>query len=187
MQLISPLKPSRGWALTGRGVRGELCWWSFALEIPYAQLRDLALPLAGLVGGYWEEKGKTLGWVGLAPESEPILLSFAPRRDLLAQRLLASTVENPGHTYPQLWITLASGIYLAQVVDPKEAPLPAQVSLMSLVDGYRVTELLFLDPSFRRRHFAVSGLWVQPMGQRWPLLHRLRKIVRKALLPKMPS
>ncbi|MGQ9496364.1 MAG: hypothetical protein ACUVRY_08970 [Thermoanaerobaculaceae bacterium] len=177
--LLSRLKPSRRWALTGRGLTGEVCWWSFALEIPYAQLRDLALPVAGLVGGYWEEKGKTLGWVGLAPESEPILLSFAPRRDLLAQRLLASTVENPSHTYPQLWITLAPGVYLAQVVDPNKAPSVARVDLLGLVDGSRVTELLYLVPSFQRRHFALSGLWIQPTGERGPLLHRLRKIVRK--------
>lgn len=178
-RLFSRLKPAQWWALTGRGLTGKVCWWSFALKIPYAQLRDLALPVAGLVGGYWEEKGKTLGWVGLAPESEPILLSFAPKRDLLAQRLLASTVENPSHTYPQLWLTLAPGVYLAQVVDPNEAPSVAQANLLGLVDGSRVSELLYLVPSFQRRHFALSGLWIQPMGERWPLLQRLQKMVRK--------
>lgn len=163
--------------ITGHGVQRQWCWWGFELEVAYDTLAPTARKLAGFLGGYWQQLGCTVGWVGLGYDEEPILASYASRQDLLAQRFLTATVENPTHTFPQLWCVLAPGVYLAQVFDPFRKPSVETENLLALVDQGLASEVLYLEPEFLKRCFSFSGVWVQPRGRREALVGALRQLI----------
>lgn len=178
---MSPLwprqRPTLAARITGHGIQGDLCWWAFAVEVAYHQLAPTARKLAGFLGGYFQEQGRIVGWVGLGGEEEPILASFAGRQDVLARRFLTATVENPTHTFPQLWCVLAPGVYLAQVVDPYRTPAVGTHDLLALVGSGLASEVLYLEPRFQRRSFSFSGVWVQHRGGRRRLLAAIRRVL----------
>jgi len=61
---------------------------------------------------------RTVGCIGIVPGEEPVLVALAPRRDPVAERARGVLSSVPPHRYPQLWVTLPPGTYLAQVVEP---------------------------------------------------------------------
>ncbi len=180
---MSPPWPFRKQALKGRvsahGVSGALCWFGFELQVPYAELAAVARKLAGFLGLFWQGGGGAVGLVGLLPEEEPVLTSYAPRQDLIAHRFLSSTVENPTHTFPQLWLLLSPGVFLAQAVDPHRKPEVSVEALLSLVASGLAGQALYLCPQFARKTYSFAGLWVLPRGQRRLLLLDLRKALRE--------
>lgn len=179
---MSPLWLFRKQALGARvlthGVSGSWCWFGFELQVPYRELASVARKLAGFLGFFWQGRAGAVGVVALLPEEEPVLLSYAPQRDLIAQRFLTSTVENPTHTFPQLWLLLSPGVFLAQAVDPHRNPEVSPDALLSLVASGLVAQALYLCPKFGRKIYSFSGLWVLPRGQRRPLLSGLRAALR---------
>lgn len=172
-----PVLAARLWA---HGVSGSLSWFGFELQVPYPQLASVARQLAGFLGLFWQSAEGAVGVVGLLPEEEPVLASYAPRRDLIAQRFLTGTVENPTHTFPQLWLLLSPGVFLAQAVDPHRHPEVSLKALRSLVASGLVGQALYLCPQFGRKSYSFSGLWVLPRGQRRPLLTGLRRALKGA-------
>ncbi|MCS7183348.1 MAG: hypothetical protein NZ869_09605, partial [Thermoanaerobaculum sp.] len=95
---------------------------------------------------------------------------------LLARRLLTCTVENPTHTFPQLWLLLPAGLFLAQVVDPYQVPRVSRERLVALVSSGLAAEALFLGPQFSRRSFNLFGIWVQPRGLRRWVVEQIRRL-----------
>lgn len=171
-------KQALGARVLAHGVSGAFCWFGFELHVPYRELASVARKLAGFFGFSWQQKEGVVGYVELLPEEEPVLLSYAAHRDLIAQRFLTSTVENPTHTFPQLWLRLSPGVFLAQAVDPHRNPEVSPQALLSLVASGRVGQALYLCPQFGRRSYSFTGLWVLPRGQRRPLLSGLRRALK---------
>ncbi|MFZ5803743.1 MAG: hypothetical protein ACOY7U_02720 [Acidobacteriota bacterium] len=175
---MTPLWPFGKQALAARvqthGVSDVLCWFGFELQVPYRELASVARRIAGFFGLFWQRSAGAVGFVGLLPEEEPVLVSYAPRKDLIAQRFLTSTVENPTHTFPQLWLLLPPGVFLAQAVDPSRSPEVSCQALQVLVASGLAGQALYLDPQFGRKSYRLSGLWVLPRGERRPLLSRVR-------------
>ncbi|MFN3413176.1 MAG: hypothetical protein ACK42L_03850 [Thermoanaerobaculum sp.] len=173
-----PLWPFRKQVLAARvqshGVLDPLCWFGFELHVPYRELASVARRLAGFLGLFWQGSAGTVGFVGLLPEEEPVLVSYAPRKDLIAQRFLTSTVENPTHTFPQLWLLLPPGVFLAQAVDPSRSPQVSCQALQLLVASGLAWQALYLDPRFGRKSYRFSGLWVLPRGERRALVSGVR-------------
>lgn len=173
-------KPVLAAKVSAHGVADFLCWFGFELQVPYAELASVARRLAGYLGLLWQGNQGSVGVVGLLPEEEPVLVSYAGKRDLIAQRFLTSTVENPTHTFPQLWLLLSPGVFLAQAVDPNRHPEVSLAALQSLVASGLVRQALYLCPQFGRKSFIFSGLWVLPRGQRRRLLAGLREALKGA-------
>ena len=62
--------------------------------------------------------GLTVGSVGVVPGEEPRLVALAPRRDVVAPRVLDALAGHATSPQRHLWLVLAPGTYLASVVDP---------------------------------------------------------------------
>jgi hypothetical protein len=162
-------------SIQGHGLLTGLAWWEFALQVPYPKLPLAARRLAELLGAWLEAEGQVVGWVGVYEDEPPKLLAFAPKQDLLAKHFLMATVENPGHLLPQLWLVLAPGTFLAQVVDPESSPPCGREALGELALQGGVRELVFLQPRFARKFFSLAGMAIQPRGKRKPFVRQLRQ------------
>lgn len=62
--------------------------------------------------------GLTVGSVGVVPGEEPRLMALAPRRDVVAVRVLDALAGHATSPARHLWLALAPGTYLASVVNP---------------------------------------------------------------------
>ncbi|NCO69372.1 MAG: hypothetical protein GW878_02475, partial [Acidobacteria bacterium] len=60
----------------------------------------------------------SVGWVGLPLGEPPLLLAMAAHRDLVAARVVATMAGGRLGAIPHLWLALAPGVFLGQVVDP---------------------------------------------------------------------
>lgn len=173
-------KPVLAAKVSAHGVAGFLCWFGFELQVPYAELASVARKLAGFLGLFWQGGEGSVGVVGLLPEEEPVLVSYARRRDLIAHRFLTANVENHTHTFPQLWLLLPPGVFLAQALDPNRNPQVSPEALRSLVASGLVRQALYLCPQFGKKSYTFSGIWVLPRGQRRRLLAGLREALKGA-------
>ncbi len=77
----------------------------------------VAAAVAEVVAGL----GLTVGSVGVVPGEEPRLVALAPRRDVVAPRVLDALAGHATSPPRHLWLALAPGTYLASVVDPYRA------------------------------------------------------------------
>lgn len=100
----------RRWA----GAAGLTCM----LDIPAARWRETVDALAGVIADAAALVGRTVGCVGIVAGEEPILVALAPLRDLIAARATGALSSLEPHRYPQLWLSLPPGRYLAELVDP---------------------------------------------------------------------
>lgn len=88
---------------------------------------DLAGEVSGSAAGTVDSKvgrsgtgagAGSVGWVGLPPGEPPLLLAMAPRRDLIAARVAAVMAGGRLAAMSHLWLALAPGVFLGQIVDP---------------------------------------------------------------------
>jgi hypothetical protein len=101
-----------------RGPAGGLSRLTVEIDVPTRRLHEVATAVAGTVAEAAHRVGRTVGCVGIVAGAEPILAALAPVRDVVAARVLAVLQRGESHRRPELWLTLAPGRYLAQVVDP---------------------------------------------------------------------
>lgn len=109
---------------------------------------------AGVVAG-------SVGWVGLPPRETPLLLAMAPRRDLVAARVAAAMAGGRLAAMRHLWLALAPGVFLGQIVDPDRC-LEADLSevLLGLASGavhFAVLVTTALEHSAVGYSFRVLG------------------------------
>jgi hypothetical protein len=97
---------------------GELGRVRCELDVPGRRLAEIVDALSGVVAEAAATLALTVGCVGVVPEEEPVLVALAPRRDLVAGRVRWALGAGDAHRFPQLWLTLPRGTYLATVVDP---------------------------------------------------------------------
>jgi hypothetical protein len=97
---------------------GELARLRCEIDVPVSRLREVAAAISGLVAEGASRSGRTVGCVGIVAGEEPVLVALAPRRDVVAARILAALRMGEAHRRPELWLTLPPGTYLGSVVDP---------------------------------------------------------------------
>lgn len=149
----------------------------FEIGAPLARTGELAQALAAPVAEGAASIGLTVGWVGIVPDEEPVLVALAPQRDLVAPRFRDALTSGATHRRPNLWLTLAPGTYLASAVDPFRPFSGDHVEILSLVR------------SGRARHALASRLTTGPAGVRITLglyaerleLIRLLSLARNSL------
>jgi len=156
---------------------GELGRVRCELDVPGRRLAEVAEGLSGVVAEAAAALALTVGCVGIVPEEEPVLVALAPLRDLVAGRVRWALGAGDAHRFPQLWVTLPSGTYLAQVVDPY-VPFPVDEGvILGLLRQGRVAHALltevFPDPVRVR---IVLSLYAPR-----PLLRTLFRMARKRL------
>lgn len=91
------------------------------LDVPHARWGEVVVAVSGVLAEAAAEVGETVGCVGIVAGEEPILVALAPRRNPVAERARSVLASLVPHRYPQLWVTLPPGTYVAQVVDPRGA------------------------------------------------------------------
>jgi hypothetical protein len=87
-------------------------------DVPFQQLAVVTEALAGAAGEAAEALGLDLGLVGVVDRDEPLLTTLRPRRGDVAERFVRNLLAGESHRYPQLWLLLTPGSYLAEAVDP---------------------------------------------------------------------
>ena len=114
----------------------------FVIDVPSRRVPEITEALSGLVAEAAATLGLTIGCVGVVTDEEPVLVALAPQRDLVAGRVRWALGAGEAHRHPQLWLALAQGTYLAQVVDP-DVPFKGDASsLLGLLRGGRVARVL---------------------------------------------
>jgi hypothetical protein len=101
-----------------RAPLGGLARLRCELDVPLARLAEVARTVSGVVAEGASRIGRTVGCVGIVAGEEPVLVALAPRRDLVAARVLAALSGGESQRRPELWLTLPPGAYLGSVVDP---------------------------------------------------------------------
>jgi hypothetical protein len=101
-----------------RAPLGRLVRLRCELDVPLRRLAEVVRAISGLVAEGASLQGRTVGCVGIVPREEPILVALAPRRDVVAARVLSALGSGEAHRRPELWLTLPPGAYLGKVVDP---------------------------------------------------------------------
>jgi hypothetical protein len=125
-----------------RGSFGKLGRLSCELDSPLPRVGELVEAISGAVaeGASWA--GRTVGCVGIVPGDEPVLVALAPGRDVVAARVRGTLERGEAHRYPELWLTLPPGTYLAQVVDPYAAFAGDEASILALLREHGVGHAL---------------------------------------------
>ncbi|MFI5143213.1 MAG: hypothetical protein ACHQQS_03060 [Thermoanaerobaculales bacterium] len=88
------------------------------LSVPSARWGEVVAAVSSVLAEAAASLGYTVGCIGIVAGEEPILVAIAPRRDPIAARARSVLASLVPHRYPQLWLTLPPGTYLAQVVEP---------------------------------------------------------------------
>ena len=112
---------------------GEIVRLRCEIDVPAGRLPELAAALGGAVaeGAHWV--GAPVGCVGIVAGEEPILVSVAPVRDVVAARVSEALVRGEAHRRPEMWLTLPAGRYLGQVIDPYRPFAGSDADLAELV------------------------------------------------------
>jgi hypothetical protein len=156
---------------------GELARLRCEIDVPLSRLREVAAAISGLVAEGASRSGRTVGCVGVVAGEEPVLVALAPRRDVVAARVLAALRSGEAHRRPELWLTLPPGAYLGQVVDPY-APFAADDGvIVNLLQEHGVGHALLAEllPG------QVSAAIVLTLYASRPELRRLLKLARSVL------
>ncbi len=74
-----------------------------------------------------------VGIVGVVPGEEPLLVALAPRRDVVAPRVLGALGGGSPYPSKHVWLALPGGTYLASVVDPYRVFDPRDEEVAALV------------------------------------------------------
>jgi hypothetical protein len=107
--------------------------------------------------------GLTVGSVGIVPGEEPRLVALAPRRDLIAPAVLEALAWHGGYPPSHLWMALAPGTYLAELVDPYRPFAPGDDVVAELVRSGGVRCALTTDRSGGAGAFRIRlGLYCSP-------------------------
>jgi hypothetical protein len=124
---------------------GELGRVRCELDVPGRRLAEIVEALSGVVAEAAATVALTVGCVGIVPDEEPVLVALAPQRDLVAGRIRWALGAGDAHRLPQLWLTLARGTYLAQVVDPYVPFLADEGVILGLLRQGRVAHALLTE------------------------------------------
>jgi hypothetical protein len=102
------------------------------IEVSLQQAAEVMETVVALVAEAAAEIGLTVGWVGVVPGEEPLLVALAPKRDIVAPRFRDALAGDVSHRRKHLWLALAPGTYLASVVNPYRpfAALEGEVAAM---------------------------------------------------------
>jgi hypothetical protein len=124
---------------------GELGRMECELDSPLPRFGELVEAISGAVaeGASWA--GCTVGCVGIVPGDEPVLVALAPGRDVVAARVRGTLNRGEAHRFPELWLTLPPGTYLAQVVDPYAVFAGDEVSMLALLRKHEVGHVLRME------------------------------------------
>ncbi len=115
------------------------------LGVPSGRVAEVAVALATGVAEAAAAAGLHLGMVTAVPDEDPVLVTVAPRRDLVADRVERSILVGASRLHPHAWLTLSPGTYLAQAVPPFE-PFPATPDrLAALVSRGRCRHALLVE------------------------------------------
>jgi hypothetical protein len=143
------------------------------LEVASAGYRRLAGAVAWAVGVVCHEVGSTVGCVSIVGGEEPVFVSLAARRDVIAPRVAAILGAGESHRRPELFLVLERGVFLAQVIDPCRQVDATDEALARLVAGGLVRAALLLQviPGAR-----VAGVQLRVLAP----FHELRASLRLA-------
>jgi len=134
---------------------------SFELDVPYARWNEAVGTLAAMLAQAAAQVGHTVGCIGIVAGEEPILVALAPRLDPLAERARSVLASVAPHRYPQLWVTLPPGTYLAQVVDPHSAFLLDEGRLLGQLRVGTIGHCVYFDVTAEavseRLHLVAYG------------------------------
>ena len=124
--------------------------------------------------------GHTLGQVTIVAGEPPLLASFAPRRDVVASRVVAALTAGAAHRRPVVWLALRDGVFLADAVDPERPFDASEDALATVVRSGRATHAVLTEAAPRAGggvalHFAV---YAPPSG-----LPALLRLARRYLAP----
>jgi hypothetical protein len=112
--------------------------------------------VAGSIGAAGRSLGGPVGCVRIVEGEEPVLWTLAPRLDLVAESAVAALARPSGH---YLWLSLAPGAYLAQVIDPSVPLAGGEAELAAAVAGRSVRCALSVrfGPSGRARRVVLAA------------------------------
>lgn len=154
-------------AVVRRGLERGLPYLAVTLDVPAAAYPQAARALAGSAAEVCACHRGTVGSVTVVAGEEPALVSLAPQRDAVANRVLGVLLAGESHRAPHLLLLLAPGVYLAQVVDPY-APLEATLDTVAgMLAARRVS--LAVRLTVRPRRDAVEVEMVVVAGDRHTL------------------
>jgi hypothetical protein len=118
-----------------------------------------------------------VGCVGIVRGEEPVLVALAPRRDVVAARVLATLRSDEAHRRPELWLTLPPGAYLGKVVDPFAPFVPDDGRILDLIRDHGVGHALLAEV---RRGAVSTGILLTLYASR-PDLQALFRLARNTL------
>ena len=131
--------------ILSRASFGELARVRCELDVPGGRLAEIAEALSGVVAEAAATLALTVGCVGIVPGEEPVLVALAPQRDLVAGRVRWALTAGDAHRFPQLWLALPPGTYLAQVVDPYAPFSAGEGVILGLLRQGRVAHALLTE------------------------------------------
>jgi hypothetical protein len=124
---------------------GKLERMECGLDSPLPRFGELVEAISGAVaeGASWA--GRTVGCVGIVPGDEPVLVALAPGRDVVAARVRGTLDRGEAHRFPELWLTLPRGRYLAQLVNPYAVFAGDEASILALLRQREVGLVLRME------------------------------------------
>lgn len=147
------------------------------LDVPMSRFAEVARTVSGAVAEGASRIDRTVGCVGIVPGEEPVLVALAPRRDVVAARVLAALSGGAAHRRPELWLTLPPGAYLGNVVDPY-APFEAgEAAILGMLRDRGVGHALLAEVLVGPANVRIVLTLYAPL----PDLKKLFTLARRAL------
>jgi hypothetical protein len=116
----------------------------------------------------------TVGQVTIVDREPPLLASFAPRRDVVASRVVAALTAGAAHRRPVLWLALSEGLFLAEAVDPERPFEASPDAVAAVIRSRRAVHAVLTDAASRSGRVVLRfALYAPPRAA--PALVRLAR------------
>ncbi len=147
------------------------------LDVPASRMGEVVSFVGGAVGEAASWLGRTVGCVGVVGGEEPVLVALSPARDVVAERVRETLERGEAHRWPQLYLTLEAGRYLAQVVDPYVPFRGTEAEILGILRSGRTAHALRTEVRPRLAGLTI----VLTVYTRRPELRRLFTLARRVL------